>query len=457
MHSILFLLFFSIIGFSRLLFSEVIPDNAFTKEARGSSIFNILKSPVSPRFFSMGGVGITEYGSDSVFYNPAGAFTDNSDSFYVDFQTEVSDSKRSDFSYLKREEYKSYGILGSYMDYGDFIKIDNSGSIKGYFSPKDLIIGLTYSYGESDRFGLTVKYINSDMVYYTANAIAFDGGFILKGNKTRYSFLLRNLGFGAKIQGKTYPLPLELIAGAKYFYSRVLNGVFELHMPSDDQVYAAGGFEYLFANSGDINLYLRGGMNLKNKTPLGWSGVFSGGFGVNIGDFLIDYAFVPYSNIEAVHKISLRFSYGKPDFKKKEKKNFESFVSKQIAMKKKIVVFDFNSDMGEEYGKLVSNAVEERLIEKKYVLISKLDPIYISLGNKSVKNAQDAIKNSKNMGADFAVWGESYKINDEKANFKFFLVNVLTGDVFEFNMVSNIYDIRNISLKLSDEISKNIN
>jgi hypothetical protein len=96
-------------------------------------------------------------------------------------------------------------------------------------------------------------------------------------------------------------------------------------------------------------------------------------------------------------------------------------------------------------------------MEKKYVLISKLDPIYISLGDKSIKNAQDAIKKSQNIGADFAVWGESYKINDEKANFKFFLVNVLSGEIFEFNMVSNIYDIRNISLKLSDEISKNIN
>jgi hypothetical protein len=437
------------------VFPSIIVDNAFTKEARGTTAFSVLKSPVGVKFFSLGQSGISEYANESVFYNPAGAITPNSNSFYIDFQKEVSDSMRSDFSYLKRTEYKTYAFSLSYIDYGDFLKVNSNGGISGYFSPNDIIFGFTYSSGKDDRFGLNLKYIYSDMVYYSKSSLSMDAGFILKGNRTRYSFLVRNLGIPVEIDGRTYPLPLEIIVGAKYFYSKNLSGTFEVKMPSDDSPYACGGFEYI-KKYRDMEIALRGGMNLKNKTPLGWGSVFSGGFGIKLGNFDFDYSFVPYSDIDATHKFAIKFRYGDVDFKKIEKRNFEDFVAKQISMKKRIVVFDFNSDLDEDYSKIVANAVEERLIEKNYSLISRLDPDYILKIKNNITAINEAISKAKELGADYAVWGDIKKLADEKANFNFFLIDARDSNVSEFSFLSAIYDIGNISLKISNDISQKI-
>lgn len=453
--SINLLTFIFFIFLIKTLSAGVLPDNAFTEDARGSSVFNVLKSPVSPRFFSLGGAGINEYGIDSVFYNPSGAIENNLHSFYLDFQSEVSSSKRSDIAYLKRDEYKSYGLYISYMDYGDFIKIDNNGVTGGYFTPYDIILSGVYSGGKEDRFGLSLKYIHSDMVYYSLNSIAFDLGFILKGSKTYYSFLVRNLGFGVRYNDKTYPLPLELACGIKYQYSKELSGVFESIMPSYDSMYFMGGFEYLKKFS-DLDFYIRGGVNLKNKDSLGWGGVFSGGIGIYFDNFGFDYAFIPYSNLDMTHKFSLRFRYGDVSFVKSEKKNFESFVKKQIALKKKIVVVDFKFDNDPDYAGVVSNSIEERLVEKGYAVITKLDPTYISTINGPVKNIEDVIKKAKKMNSDFAVWAEIKQIDEEKVEVKAFLIDLSKGYVNEFDMASNKYDIKNISLKISQEVMKRI-
>ncbi len=233
-----------------------IPEDSFTENAVGKTVFNYLKNPVSPRFYALGENGITEYGIDSVFYNPAGTVVNNRNSFYVDFQKGISEIYRNDFAYLRRIDKKSSGFFLSYLNYGDFIKTDKYGNLTGYFSPSDFLAGFSYSYGKHDRIGFNIKYLYSDMVYYKASSIAFDIGVILKSTKTRYAFLIRNIGFESKIQGKSYPLPSEFIIGARYIYSNSISSIFEYKIPSYSSSYASGGFEY-FKDFDDIRLYLR--------------------------------------------------------------------------------------------------------------------------------------------------------------------------------------------------------
>ncbi|MEF3279986.1 MAG: hypothetical protein K6357_03360 [Elusimicrobiota bacterium] len=439
-------------------FSDVLPDNAFSSEARGTVVFPILKSPVSARFYSLGGVGSTLYSHDNVFYNPAAVFIDyNSKSVFFDFQTINSDAKRSDISYLKRVDYKTYGFYLSYIDYGDFTKIDESGVIKGSFSPYDYVMGFSYSSGKRDRFGFSVKYAYSNLIYETAHSIAADFGFILKGLKTYYSFFVRNLGIPAEINGKTYPLPFEVVGGVRYVYSSNLNGVFELKMPCDSDPYFAGGVEYK-KNYADIAFYLRGGVNLMNKKYLGLGSIFSAGFGLEFSNFSFDYSFSPYSNVDITHKIAMKFGFGNLDFKKQdEKKEFKEFVAKQITMKKKLVVFDFYvKDEESEYGKIIANSIEERLLAKNHTMITRLDPEYIKYAILEYSNIDNVIKTAKKLEADFAIWGQILSKDEDKAEYQTFLINLSNNNVIEFSIISNVYDIRNISLKLSEEISKKI-
>lgn len=436
--------------------SSFFPENAFSKDAKGLVFFPILKSVVSPVFYSMGNSGSTIFVHDNIFYNPASSLINNKNSFYIDFQTLNADAKRSDISYLKRKFYKTYGFYLSYIDYGEFTKIDNTGKLLGSFSPYDYVFGFSYSNGKYDRFGFNIKYAYSDMVYEHTQTLCADIGFILKGNKTYYSFLLRNIGFPASINGKSYPLPFEIGAGIRYIYSQNLNGVFEFKMPVDDDPQMTGGFEYK-KEYNDFTFYFRAGMNLATKSSLGWGSVFSGGFGLDFNIFLFDYAFIPYSNVDMMHKLSIKIGFGKPDFKKEiEKKEFKNFVAKQITMKKRIAVFRFKTDLEEEYGKIIANSIEDRLINNGFVLITSLDSEYISKDIGFYNDINSVINVAKTMQVDYAVWGEVKSKDENFANYIVYLVDINTGKTTEFSLVSNIYDINNISLSFTSEISKSI-
>lgn len=434
--------------------SSFFPEDAFSKDAKGLISFPILKSVVSPVFYSMGNSGSTIFSHDSIFYNPAASIINSKTSLYIDFQTLNADAKRSDISYIKRKFYKTYGFYLSYIDYGEFMKIDNTGNLLGSFYPYDYILGFSYSNGKYDRFGFNIKYAYSNMVFEHTQTLCADIGFILKGKKAYYSFLLRNIGFPANINGKSYPLPFEIGVGMRYLYSQRLNGIFEFKMPVDDNPQMTGGFEYK-KEYNDFTFYLRAGMNLATKSSLGWGSVFSGGFGVDFNMFLVDYAYIPYSNVDMMHKLAIKIGFGKPGLKKEiEKNEFKDFVAKQITMKKKIAVFRFKTDLEEEYGKIVANSIEERLINNGFLLITSLDSEYISKDIGFYSNINSVINVAKRMQVDYAIWGEIRSKDENTASYIVYLVDINSGKTTQFSLVSNIYDINNISLGFTSEISK---
>jgi hypothetical protein len=74
------------------------------------------------------------------------------------------------------------GLSFTYLDYGDMEvttlrEPDGTGEI---FSPKDMAIGLTYSYNLTDRFSLggTAKYVHQNIWNTNASAFAADLGIL---------------------------------------------------------------------------------------------------------------------------------------------------------------------------------------------------------------------------------------------------------------------------------------
>jgi len=434
------------------VYSRTLPENSFSSQAKGTTVLNILRSPVSPKFLASGEAGSSDITPDNVFLNPASATNIiYKNVFYLDFQKINVDARRSDFYYLNMDlDKRIYGFYFSYIDYGDFIKTDEKGNILGSFSPSDYIVNFNYSMGEKDRFGLNIKYAYSDMVYSKITALLFDIGFNLSGKQTRYSFVVRNLGFI-----RNHSLPIEFDVGVKYSYSKKLSGFFDYKFPSSDSSYPCGGFEYLFADYDDLKLKLRGGVNFKNKSYLGWSSIASGGLGFEFGGFYIDYAFVPYSNIDTTHFLSIKFLYGKPQRSKKREKEFSNFMMKQLSLKKKISVLGFAGD-NYEYGRVISNSIEETLVLKNYNVLTSLDGVYINTIKSVPLNVDEAVSYARKLGIDFAIFGDYKKISEDLVSIKMYFVDVSKNAVKEFEMNSNLYDIRNIVLKLTDEIAKNI-
>lgn len=426
-------------------------DDAFSDKARGQTVFAILKTPVSPYFYSVGGGGSAVMVEDNVFLNPASMYFNNSRSIFVGFQRDNVESSRTDIAYLFRYGYKVGGITFSYFDYGSFTAIDNEGNITGGFSPYDLIFSYAYGWGKRERFGVRVKYIESNLVYKRMRGLSFDAGFCVKGDKSVLSLVVRNIGPSVKVDKKYYSLPLEVISGFNYTYSASLRGIFDLRFPVDNKAYATLGFEYLMDYK-DLSFKLRGGINTLNFRELGVGGIVSGGFGFRVGGFGVDYSFVPYSNIDSTHKILLKYSFGEVSYKKEEEYRFKEFVAKEISLKRRIAVFVFKyEDM--RYGELVANSLEKRLMEKKHAVISRLDPIYISYSKSSYNDVSEVKESARKMKADYAVWGTIEKKDEMRAVFKMYVFSLRDGKTMEYSFVSNIYDLRNIALKLADEVS----
>ncbi|MCX7642038.1 MAG: hypothetical protein N2Z20_05325 [Elusimicrobiales bacterium] len=425
--------------------------DAFSDKARGQTIFSILKSPVSPYFYSFGGAGSAMLVEDNIFLNPAAMYTYYANSFFIGFQKNNVNSYQTDLAFLIRNEYILKGFSLSYLDYGDFIKIDEFGNINGKFSPYDFIFSYSYGWGRRERFGVKIKYIESNLVYDKIRGLAFDGGFYVKGKKSGLSIIIRNIGPSSKSGNRYYSLPLEIATGFDYIYSNTIRGVFELKFPIDNKTYAVGGVEYKFIYK-DTTFNFRIGANTINFRELGWTGIFTGGFDISVGGFGIEYCFFPYSNIDNTHRVMIKYRFGDVKFKKEEEYIFKEFIAKEISLKKKIVVFGFNND-DVNYSNIIADSIEERLIEKNHAVISRLDPLYISNAKSLFTEQYNVIETAKSIGADYAVWGNIIKRDEIKAEFNMVVFSIKDGKSKEYSLISNIYDIRNIALKLADEIS----
>jgi len=434
------------------IYSEAIPEYAFSSSARGSTVLNILRMAVAPQFMAKGESGTADITSNNIFLNPASVTNIiYKNAYYLDFQKINVDAVRSNFYYLNMDADNTVkGFYISYIDYGNFTKTDENGNIVGSFSPSDYILNFHYSLGKKDRIGFNFKYVYSDMVYSNINAFLFDFGFNLSAKRARYAFTVRNLGFI-----KNHIPPLEIDIGIKYSYSNKLSGFFDYKIPSSNSAYPCGGFEYIFANYDDVRLKLRGGVNFKNKPYLGWGSIVSGGIGFEIGSFFLDYAFVPYSSIDYTHFLSIRFLYGSPNKEKINKEKFADFLMKQIALKKRISILGF---IGQdyEYGKVISNSLEEMLLSQNYTIITSLDPIYLNAVKSVPLDKNEAILIAKKLKLDYAIFGKYERLSDDMVKIIMNLLDFHANTIKEFEMNANIYDIRNIVLKLSYEISKNI-
>ena len=444
------------IGFILLIF--VFPnflsslDDAFSERARGGTVFSVLKGPVSPYFYSVGGGGSAVMVEDNIFLNPAAMYFHNLNSISVGFQKNNVDSSRTDLAYLLRKGQSLYGVSFSFIDYGSFISIDNNGNIIGSFSPYDFIFSTAYGWGKKERFGVRIKYIESNLVYKRMRGVCFDSGFLVKGNKSSLSILAKNIGPAVKLDKNYYHLPFEISVGFGYTYSSSLRGIFELRFPIDNKAHSSLGFEYNLKYA-DFDFKIRGGLNTLNFRELGIGGVLSGGFGVSIDGFGVEYAFTPYSDIDVAHKMLLKYRFGEiKDKKKEDDHKFKEFVAKEISLRKRIVVFGFRSD-DMIYGEMIANSVEEKLIGKKHSVITRQDPLYIANSKPSYKDSSEVINSARKMGADYAVWGKIEKQSEVKFLITMIVFSIRDGKTKEYSFVSNIYNLRNIAIKLVEEIS----
>jgi len=186
----------------------------------------------------------------------------------------------------------------------------------GSFDAADSALALSYA-GKTAGMnaGVTFKFIQSSIGSDSANTIAADVGLykslgsVIGGRGNRNGTLsigmaARNIGRGLKYISERDRLPLSLAFGTAYLTPLGVNTSVEVsHLPYDNRTVLSMGTDYAVGS----RLSLRAGYASK---PLGMNSGregmgISGGMGILLFNYKLDYSFIPFGELGNVQRFSL--------------------------------------------------------------------------------------------------------------------------------------------------------
>lgn len=166
----------------------------------GATIYQFLTLPNTARVTALGGSLITVSDDDGAlaFQNPS-ALNDamhNQISFSQSFY--LADINYSTLSYTRTIGELNYFAGLQYMNYGDFLRTDETGFSTGNFSANEFAasVGAGYQYSDRISFGGTLKFINSQFEVYNSYGMAADLGAMYQDTSRNLTmgFTVSNLG-----------------------------------------------------------------------------------------------------------------------------------------------------------------------------------------------------------------------------------------------------------------------
>jgi hypothetical protein len=259
-----------------------------------------------------------------LFYNPASLPTLTSPQGGIGFFKHLLDINSGYVVY--GQEFQDIGYFGAgiqYTNYGSFDETDDLGNVKGTFAASDLSFNVGYGTAIDDNLyaGGALEFITSSIAGYSSSGLAANLGilYLIPENRIALGVSLRHAG----VQLSTYSgvresLPADLTIGGSIIprgLPLLLNVNF--HKLNDD----AGTFIDRFRSftvGGEFTLsksfLLRVGFDnarrkdLKTGTSAGLAG-FSGGIGLLVSRYKIDYALSSLGGIGNLHRISVATSF----------------------------------------------------------------------------------------------------------------------------------------------------
>jgi hypothetical protein len=280
----------------------------------GTTGLAFLKLGVGAKAVAMGGA-FTAVADDpsGISYNPAGTKFLAGKQFLADYHNYVLDIQSGFIAHTRPFTADlSGGVFIDYLNFGDFTRTDINGVPSGEFSGGDFLIGANLSYLIRPELaaGVNVKYMHEAADGYGVDAVAADIGLLMKlpDSLTKVGLTFYNLG--GVISGYTDhkdKLPMGVRAGVSHSLRELplvvaLDGV----LPNDNSFYGNAGVEFYKFKP----LYLRLGYSLfgeNYKTGSGsdtWGGL-AAGFGLDVKDYHISYAFMPYLDLGTSHRVTV--------------------------------------------------------------------------------------------------------------------------------------------------------
>ena len=287
----------------------------------GNSAAQFLKISPGGRIPGLGNAGTSLGGNaESMFYNPAGiGYLDNME-ISVNFSRLFEDMNYISASVgMPIEGIGTVGIGFIDLFYGDIPVViqDSSGELSESGSTGAGDMAFLLSWGKEIGDILMVG-CNAKMIYQTledekSTSFAFDVGGMKKllDDKLGIGLAVQNLGTESKFMESGFSLPLVIRFGTSYEVLEIdkHKGILAVDIlkPMDDNIKINAGMEYGFNNF----IFLRAGYRIGNDMA---GLTLGGGARIPIGNniTMADYAYVPYGDFGATHRIGLSLAFEGP-------------------------------------------------------------------------------------------------------------------------------------------------
>ena len=301
-----------------------------------------LRIPVGTRSTAMAGaVAADTWGTEALFWNPAGAVGTEGTEAYLSYRGYIADMHVTYVAVVSRFAYGAIGVNAKVLSLGDiFVTTETAWEGTGeVYSVNIPVLGLTYAIDLTDKvyFGLTGVYFSERIMDTQATGLSFDLGFqYLTGWRTlKIGLVMKNYGRRASYSGSgfeyavhvpgddpeaaprimtlssaPFELPSYFQIGLSYEWefennrSFVLNGDFQSNNFSNDEWRLGGEYNY------EDLFFIRGGYVFCDQDEYLYGPAIGLGVQFEMGNTVtrVDYShtFVN-SYFDDVPEISIRF------------------------------------------------------------------------------------------------------------------------------------------------------
>jgi hypothetical protein len=189
----------------------------------GNATFTFLKLTNSARVAALGGenISINDNDLNFVYHNPALLDSAMDKNFVLNYVNYFAGINYGYSAYARK--FRRFGTFAAgihYINYGKFIKADETGKIEGSFKASEMALNLFWSKPIFDSLimiGVNLKPIYSHLETYYSFGLAFDAGanYQSKDKLFSASIVIKNVGSQLKpyAKGNYEPLPLDIELG----------------------------------------------------------------------------------------------------------------------------------------------------------------------------------------------------------------------------------------------------
>ncbi len=286
-----------------MVFLLTVPAFAAAGGSYGGDFLNLFGGA---RPLAMGGAYSAQPGdSSAVFFNPAGLARLTFPEAMVMQNQHFAEMTQYLGSFAIPTDYGVVGCGYSTLMSGNIEGYDNSGAYTSDFDTNSSSFSLVFArkFDQNLSLGIGTKLISDKLDSYTASTVAFDAGVCYQLDPDlAFGLSVLNVGSGLKYVSENTPLPTSYRAGV-FYRALVLNDRvnFAADAVSDvDGTKFCGGAEY----------WIKGMLALR----AGYNGTFpSVGFGLLVGLFEFDYAYIASDDLGAAHQFSISLLFGAPE------------------------------------------------------------------------------------------------------------------------------------------------